>query len=399
MTVNTGSFDPARSVYGPTAGGIGDRWKQVLLLVAGLIVAGQGVRWLTGWSLPSRWSPRAALAAPAAEAELTFAAQGLGTVTRDAELRSIPAGGELLASVPKGSPVTVGGVVNVPTGLRTREVYWVRLGQNGGGASASDPGSGPYGFLAAGSVTLSSGTPPRLALRGVPQEALSQPASALSLGGDAAERAAAGAGDQALSSGGPAAGPMGAGVPGDLDIAWLPATIGAWRPQILAAAELHRVDPALIALVMLAESGGNPRAQSPSGAVGLMQVMPSTGAGIAQERGIAGYTPEQLWEPATNIDFGAYYLGQQLKAFGTREDPDWQQSVELAASAYNGGPGSVQRLLAGGALPNETTRYRQWVGGMWRERGQAASATFDTWSAAGGAALVAAAQRELASRQ
>ncbi len=399
MTVNTGSFDPTQTTYAPAAGGIGDRWKQILLLGAGLIVVGQAVRWLTGWSAPSRWAPQAALAAPAPEQpSLSFAAQGLGTVTREAELLSIPAGGELLAVVPKGAPVTVGGVVSVPAGLRTRDVYWVQLGQSGSGAPSSGPNAGPFGFLAADSVTLSAGTPLRLPLRGVPIEALRQPASAISYAGDAEQHAAGGTGDAALSSGGPAAGPMGAGVPGDFDIAWLPATIGAWRPQIVAAAAVHGVDPALIALVMLAESGGNPRAQSPSGAVGLMQVMPGTGAGIAQERGIAGYTPDELWEPATNIDFGAYYISQQLKAFGTRDDPDWQQSVELAAAAYNGGPGSVQRLLGGGALPSESARYRQWVGGMWRERHEGSSSTFDTWSAAGGAALVAAAERELASR-
>jgi soluble lytic murein transglycosylase-like protein len=415
MAVRTGSFNPAAPGYTVSAGGLADRWKQLIFLAAVLIVAGQAVRWLSGWATPSGAPSSAplAVAAPPPAREITFVAQGTGTVTQAAELYSIPAGGEVLAEVPKGAAVTIGGVVGVPAGLWAREVLWVQLaGSTAEGANGAD---GLHGFIAADSVTVNAGTPLRLALRGVPAEALREPASAVrysggeGTGGEGDVAAAglasvSGAAAAAAGDGGASAvtslsaSPGASNLPADFDIAWLPSTISHWRPQILAAARTHSVDPALIALVMLVESGGGRRAQSGSGAVGLMQVMPSTGAGIAQERGITGYTPDKLWEPETNIDFGAYYISQQLKAFGSNDDPDWQQSVELASSAYNGGPGSVQRLLAGGSLPAETIRYRQWVGGMWRERRLAASPTYDTWSRAGGSVLVAAAEREQVSQ-
>ena len=121
----------------------------------------------------------------------------------------------------------------------------------------------------------------------------------------------------------------------------------------------------------------------------MIQVMPATGQGIARERGIEGHTASRLFDPEYAVDFGAYYIAQQLRAFGLADDPDWQQSVERAAGAYNGGPGAAQRALAGGEWPEETQRYRRWVGGMWRERHQATSATFDQWMNAGGRVLVA----------
>ena len=391
MTVRTGSFDPTRSRYMPAAGGTGAGWQQVLLLAAGLIVAGHTVYLLSGWwSLPHA---DAALAAPAPEgAQVTFVAQAAGTVVADAVMHSSPAGGVTIGQLPKGTPVTVGGWVDVPAGLWSRNVLWVQLDP-----SVATDTPARFGFVSAESISVSTGTPRRLSLRGVPTEALLQPLAGVLYGSDASV-AGKTARTDATGAGVPVPGAVSApaSAPADFNIPWLPATIDAWRNEILAVAKRHGVDPALVAIIMLVESGGNPRAQSPSGAVGLMQVMPSTGAGIAQERRIAGYMPDQLWTPETNIDFGAYYVAQQLTAFGSADDPDWQRSVELAASAYNGGPGSVQRLLAGGALPNESSRYRQWVGGMWRERHEADSTTYQTWSQAGGSVLVAAAEQTLA---
>ena len=47
---------------------------------------------------------------------------------------------------------------------------------------------------------------------------------------------------------------------------------------------------------------------------------------------------------------GTAYIAQQLGRFGQSADPDWQRSVELAAAAYNGGPGTVLAMLAGKRL-------------------------------------------------
>ena len=241
---------------------------------------------------------------------------------------------------------------------------------------------------------MAAGEPPLLDLRGVPAEALAAPGLAVSHGsGEDGATLATGSegGLGAASLGGSALAGAAVGaqtVASRIDLAWLPDTVSRWSAELEAAGAKYGVDPALLAIVTLVESGGNPRAVSPSGAVGLMQIMPATAAGIASQKGVAGHTTERLYEPAYNIDFGAYYLAQQLKQFGVSGEADWQRSVELAASAYNGGPGSVQRYLSGGSLPAETERYRRWVGGIWRERQDASPATLAAWLAAGGQVLV-----------
>lgn len=95
-----------------------------------------------------------------------------------------------------------------------------------------------------------------------------------------------------------------------------------WASIIEKSAHKYSIDPALIAAVMEQESGGNPKAISPSGAIGLMQLMPAT----ARSLDINPYDPEQ------NIDGGAKYLAQMMHQFGNQE---------LALAAYNSGPGNV----------------------------------------------------------
>ena len=69
------------------------------------------------------------------------------------------------------------------------------------------------------------------------------------------------------------------------------------------------------------------------------------------------------------MDFGAWYLARQLSAFGdASHGPSWDRSVELAAAAYNGGPGSVTAWLRGRALPAEAELYRREVLAFWRVR-------------------------------
>jgi soluble lytic murein transglycosylase-like protein len=127
-----------------------------------------------------------------------------------------------------------------------------------------------------------------------------------------------------------------------------------------------------------------------------MQVMPATGADIAARRGLT-FTADRLLIPEVNVDFGAWYLADQLRRFGRAEDEDWQSSVRLAAAAYNGGPGTVQAMVQrGAALPAETSAYESWVGGMWQERRSPESPTFERWLAAGGWRLIEAASATVA---
>lgn len=88
--------------------------------------------------------------------------------------------------------------------------------------------------------------------------------------------------------------------------AW-PTDVEQWRGLINAAAVKHDVPPALIAGVMAGESRGKPRAGSPVGALGLMQVMPQYFGGNAGGR---------LYDPATNIEEGVGFLAELQEKYG-----------------------------------------------------------------------------------
>jgi soluble lytic murein transglycosylase len=96
-------------------------------------------------------------------------------------------------------------------------------------------------------------------------------------------------------------------------------------------------DDALPALVIQAESGGDPLAVSPKGARGLMQLMPDTAKEMAQELGIP-YSEERLTaDPQYNMALGTAYLNKMLGRYGGNKT--------LALAAYNAGPGSVDGWL------------------------------------------------------
>jgi len=174
-----------------------------------------------------------------------------------------------------------------------------------------------------------------------------------------------------------------AAVSASLSIPWLPEQVTRWSPQIVAAANTHNVDPELLAIVMLVESHGNPQAKSPLGALGLMQVMPDTATKIAAERGLPAPSAVELAEPSVNLDYAAWFLARQIESFGTPDN--LERSVELAAAAYNAGPKQLRAHLdEGAALSEETTRYKEMVLNLWRERRAPRSATLDAARSGGG---------------
>jgi soluble lytic murein transglycosylase len=114
--------------------------------------------------------------------------------------------------------------------------------------------------------------------------------------------------------------------------------VRAYPDLVLDAATRHSIDPDLLWAIMFRESGFNRDAISHANAIGLMQVIPPTGRAIASQRGIDDFDPTDLTDPATAVDFGAYYLAGLLDRFDGR--------LPLAIASYNGGPHNVERWLA-----------------------------------------------------
>ncbi len=110
---------------------------------------------------------------------------------------------------------------------------------------------------------------------------------------------------------------------------------------IRAEARAHGLPPALMFALVWQESRFDPGAISSAGARGLTQVMPATGADIADRLGDIGYDPEQLHRPHVSARYGAWYLSEQLSNLAD------DQRVALAA--YNGGPGNARRWLEASA--------------------------------------------------
>lgn len=114
-----------------------------------------------------------------------------------------------------------------------------------------------------------------------------------------------------------------------------PTDVEKWRDLIDAAARKHDVAPALIAGVMAGESRGNPKAGSPVGALGLMQVMPQYFGGNAGGR---------LYDPATNIDEGVGFLAELHKRY--------EGNVLRMLAGYNAGSARCRASAQWGLVQN-----------------------------------------------
>ncbi len=128
---------------------------------------------------------------------------------------------------------------------------------------------------------------------------------------------------------------------------------------ITTTAQWHGLDPALVKAVVKCESGFNPWAQSPKGAQGLMQLMPSTQTML----GVSN-----PFNPQYNVEGGACYLAMLKQTFSG--------DVQLALAAYNAGPQAV--VAAGYSVPAiaETQQYVRCVFAAYERYRQPGAAPF-----------------------
>ncbi len=123
----------------------------------------------------------------------------------------------------------------------------------------------------------------------------------------------------------------------------------AFAAVIERVALSNALDPQLLHAIIRVESGYNPKARSPKGAQGLMQLMPETGR---------RYRVRDPYDPQQNIEGGARYLKDLLALF--------DNNLELALAGYHAGEGAV--LVAGNRIPRypETLAYVPRVLGLYR---------------------------------
>jgi hypothetical protein len=119
-----------------------------------------------------------------------------------------------------------------------------------------------------------------------------------------------------------------------------------------AAAARHHVDPSLVRSVVKVESNFNPNAVSRKGAMGLMQLMPSTARSL---------NVSNPFDPAQNVDAGVRHLRKLLDSYGG--------NVRLSLAAYNAGSGAVARS-AGVPHFRETQDYVRRITNLYHGGGE-----------------------------
>lgn len=143
--------------------------------------------------------------------------------------------------------------------------------------------------------------------------------------------------------------------------------------DVAAAARRFSIPERWIYAVMRVESAGDPRAVSPKGATGLMQIMPDTWAYLRARYGLGG----DIYDPRDNIMAGAAFLREMYDRYG----------VPGFLAAYNAGPGRYENHLATGRpLPAETVAYvnrlAPIIGGTSADRVALAAADPHAWTRA-----------------
>ena len=124
------------------------------------------------------------------------------------------------------------------------------------------------------------------------------------------------------------------------------AEVAQLAETVVVEARRYHFDPALVLAVIHVESRFDTYAVSPKDALGLMQLLPSTGEELAPIVGVEWHGPQTLFDPVANVRLGVAYLRQLTDRYNG--------SVRTALVAYNWGPGRIDQFVrAGDPLPRE----------------------------------------------
>jgi soluble lytic murein transglycosylase len=117
---------------------------------------------------------------------------------------------------------------------------------------------------------------------------------------------------------------------------------------ILATALRHEVDPSLVKAVIWQESRFRPGATGAAGERGLMQVTEVAAQDWVQANQIANFVPADLFDPATNLEVGVWYLGRALRRHAEKDDPR-----PFALAEFNAGASRVNRWMSAQSADNQ----------------------------------------------
>ena len=124
---------------------------------------------------------------------------------------------------------------------------------------------------------------------------------------------------------------------------WMsPARFHQYDNLIRSVATEHHLDPILVKAVVWRESRFDPGKYGSAGERGLMQVSEKAANEWARENKIDTFRVEQLFDPKTNLEAGAWYLRRALERWKAQSDP-----IPFALAEYNAGASRAQRWSGG----------------------------------------------------
>ncbi len=153
--------------------------------------------------------------------------------------------------------------------------------------------------------------------------------------------------------------------------AWKALYPQAYETEVWKNANRFKIDPHWALSIMREESHFRPDTLSRSNAMGLMQILPTTGKWIGEKLSEKGFHKNKLWKVDVNIRYGSWYLKYLIDMF--------KGEMHLASASYNGGQGNVTRRVEQGPnasqpvlerldkipLPETRDYYKKVMGSYW----------------------------------